>query len=260
MGFYSPKEIVEVVNQIAINKNNAKKSRTLVLAILAGGYIAMGSLLAVSVGGGMPGIAAENPGLQKLIFGSVFPLGLMLVAIAGAELFTGNTAYFTPNIMSGKMTLKAPLRNWTVVYFGNFIGSIIVAYFFAYLTDIFAEGPWNDSIMSIAIKKTSAPFYKVFLKGIAANWMVCLAMWLAYASKDASGKIVGLWFPVMVFVAMGFEHSIANMFFIPTAMFYGADITWTQFIVDNLIPATLGNIVGGAIFVGMSYWYIYEKK
>jgi len=260
MAFYKPFEIVEVVNQVANGKDSAKKSRTFVLAILAGGYIAMGSLLAIAVGGGLPGIAAENPGLQKLIFGAVFPLGLILVAIAGAELFTGNTAYFTPNIMSGRMTIKAPLRNWTVVYLGNFVGSLLVAYLFAYSTDIFAEGPWNDTVMSIAVKKTSAPFYKVFLKGIAANWMVCLAMWLAYAAKHASGKIVGLWFPVMAFVAMGFEHSIANMFFIPTAIFYGADITWTEFVVDNLIPATLGNIVGGAFMVGLAYWYIYEKK
>ena len=260
MAFYSPKEIVGVVNQVAVNKNSAKKSRTFVLAILAGGYIAMGGLLAIAIGGGMPGIAAENPGIQKFMFGAVFPLGLMLVAIAGAELFTGNTAYFTPNIMSGRMTMKAPLRNWTIVYTGNFVGALIVAFFFAYQTEIFASSPWLDSVISIAEKKTSSGFYKVFLKGIACNWMVCLAMWLAYAAKQASGKIVGLWFPVMAFVAMGFEHSVANMFFIPTAIFYGADITWTSFIVDNLIPATLGNIVGGAIFVGMAYWYIYEKE
>lgn len=260
MSFNSPKETVEVVNHSAEDKKVLPVKKCFVMAILAGGYIAMGGLLAIIVGGGMPEIAATNPGLQKFMFGAVFPLGLILCAIAGAELFTGNTAYFIPSVLSKRMSFKVPLKNWSIVYVGNFIGSLIVAYFIAYLTDIFAHQPYIDSTIAIAIKKTSAPFYKVFLKGIGCNWMVALAMWLAYASKSISGKIMGIWFPVMAFVAMGFEHCVANMFFIPVAMFYGADITWGDFIVNNLIPATLGNIVGGAVFVGTAYWYIYDKK
>ncbi|TKG93674.1 formate/nitrite transporter family protein [Puteibacter caeruleilacunae] len=258
--YNSPKEIVEVVNKTAEAKKAMSDKKTFVLALLAGGYIAMGGLLAIVVGGGLPQLAQTNPGLQKFIFGAVFPLGLMLCAIAGAELFTGNTAYFIPSVMSKRMSLKVPLRNWGVVYTGNFIGSIFVALFFAYYTDIFAQSPYLDSVIGIAVKKTSAPFYKVFLKGMACNWMVALAMWQAYAAKDIAGKILGIWFPIMAFVAMGFEHCVANMFFIPTAIFYGADITWGEFIVNNLIPATLGNIVGGALMVGMIYWYIYDRK
>jgi len=258
--YYSPKEIVEVVNNTAKAKQEMPHRKTFVLSLLAGGYIAMGGLLALVIGGGLPDLAQSNPGLQKLLFGAAFPLGLVLCAIAGAELFTGNTAYFVPSVLSGRMSMKVPLKNWGIVYIGNFIGAIFVALFFAYYTDIFSQSPWLNSVIDIAVKKTSAPFYKIFLKGMAANWMVALAMWLAYAAKDITGKIIGIWFPIMAFVAMGFEHCVANMFFIPTAIFYGADITWTEFIVNNLIPATLGNIAGGAIMVGAIYWYVYEKK
>ncbi|RZT95849.1 formate/nitrite transporter [Ancylomarina subtilis] len=260
LGFNSPKETVEVVNHTAEAKRDTASKKVFVLAILAGGYIAMGSLLALVVGGAMPGLAQSNPGLQKFFFGAVFPLGLILCAIAGAELFTGNTAYFIPSVLSKRMSVKVPLKNWTIVYIGNFIGSIIVAYFLVYLTGVIMHSPSMDSAINIAIAKTSNPFYKTFLKGIACNWMVALAMWLAYAAKDTTGKILGIWFPVMAFVAMGFEHCVANMFFIPVAIFHGADITWMDFIVKNLIPATLGNIVGGALFVGTAYWYAYDKK
>lgn len=259
-GFNSPNEIVEVVNHTAEAKKIMPNKKAFVLALLAGGYIAMGSLLALIVGGAMPGLAVTNPGLQKFFFGAVFPLGLILCAVAGAELFTGNTAYFVPSVFSKRMSMKVPLKNWSVVYLGNFIGSLAVAYFLVYLTGALMNSPSVDSAINIAIAKTSNPFYKTFLKGIACNWMVALAMWLAYAAKDISGKILGIWFPIMGFVAMGFEHCVANMFFIPVAIFHGADITWVDFIVKNLIPATLGNIVGGALFVGTSYWYVYDKK
>ncbi|MDQ2177950.1 formate/nitrite transporter family protein [Marinifilum sp. D714] len=259
-GFNSPAETVEEVNHTAEAKKAMANKKTFVLALLAGGYIAMGSLLALIVGGAMPGFAETNPGLQKFFFGAVFPLGLILCAVAGAELFTGNTAYFIPSVFSKRMSFKVPLKNWAIVYFGNFIGSLLVAYFLVYLTGAIMNSPSVDSAINIAITKTSNPFYKTFLKGIACNWMVALAMWLAYASKDIASKILGIWFPVMAFVAMGFEHCVANMFFIPVAIFHGADITWMDFIVKNLIPATLGNIVGGALFVGTAYWYVYDKK
>ena len=260
MNYYSAKEIVVQVNGVAESKADTSVSKTFVLAILAGGYIAMGGLLAVVVGGGLPGISAENPGIRKLLFGAVFPLGLILCAIAGADLFTGNTAYFIPGLLSGKRSVKTIFKNWGIVYLGNFAGSVIVAFLFAYYTDVFGKDPWHASIINIGEHKTAAPFLKTFVKGIACNWMVALAMWLAYAAKDVSGKIIGIWFPIMAFVTMGFEHSVANMFFIPAAIFYGADVTWASFIVDNLIPVTLGNIVGGALFVGTAYWFVYEKK
>ena len=259
MNLLSPKELVAKATEGAITRSETSVSKTMVLAFLAGAYIALGGLLAVMVGGGVPGIAAENPGLQKLLMGAVFPLGLIMCAIAGADLFTGNTAYFIPPVLSRRLKVTQLLRNWSLVYIGNFLGALFVAYFMTYQTGLFDNAPWHDSILSIADAKTGNPFFKTFLKGIGANWLVALAMWLSFASKDVVGKITAIWFPVMAFVAMGFEHSVANMFFIPAAIFYGSPVTWSEFIISNLIPATLGNIVGGGGMVGLLYWYAYEK-
>ena len=258
MNYLAPKELVAKATEVAITRSETSVSKTLVLAFLAGAYIALGGLLAVMIGGGVPGIAAENPGLQKLLMGAVFPLGLMMCAIAGADLFTGNTAYFIPPLMSGRLKVSQLLRNWSLVYLGNFAGALFVAFFMTYQTGLFDNAPWHDSILNIADAKTGNPFFKTFLKGIGANWLVALAMWLSFASKDVVGKLAAIWFPVMAFVAMGFEHSVANMYFIPTAIFYGSSVSWAEFFVSNLIPATLGNIVGGGGLVGLLYWYVYN--
>lgn len=259
MGYYTSKEIIHRVYDAAVMRANTPVNKTLALAFLAGAYISLGGLLAVIISGGSPGLEASNPGLQKFLMGAAFPIGLMLCAVAGADLFTGNTAYFIPPVLSKKLTVQDMLKNWTLVYVGNFVGAIFVAYFLTYQTDLLAKGPWLDAIYHLAEKKTSASFFKVFLKGVGANWFVALAMWMAYAGKDVISKLIGIWFPVMAFVTIGYEHSIANMFFIPTAIFYGSPVTWSQFIIDNLIPATLGNIAGGAILVGAFYWYIYDR-
>lgn len=259
MSYYSSKEILQKVHEAAHSRAKTSITKTLILAFLAGAYIALGGLLAVIVGGGIPGIAAQNPGISKFLMGAVFPIGLILCAIAGADLFTGNTAYFIPPVMNKKLRVADMLKNWTLVYIGNFIGALFVAYFITYSAGLFDKAPWHDSILHLAEHKTSASFYQVFLKGIGANWFVALAMWLCYSAKDITGKILGMWFPVMAFVAIGFEHSIANMFFIPTAIFYGSPVTWSEFIVNNLIPATLGNIVGGSILVGLLYWFVYDR-
>jgi formate/nitrite transporter len=260
MGYFTPRELVAKATDAALLRSNTSIRKTMVLAFLAGAYIALGGLLAVMVGGGMPGVAAENPGLSKLMMGAVFPLGLILCVVGGADLFTGNTAYFVPPVMSRKMPFMALIKNWSLVYVGNFVGSLFVAYLLAYKTDLLGPSPWLESITGIAEAKTSASFFTVFAKGIGANWLVALAVWLAFAAQDIPGKILAIWFPVMAFVAMGFEHSVANMFFIPAAIFYGADVTWGSFLWDNLLPATLGNIAGGSLFTGLLYWYVYGEE
>ena len=260
MAYFQPKELVSKAVDAAMLRNRTTVPKTLVLAFLAGSYIALGGLLAVMVGGGIPTIAAENPGLSKFMMGAVFPLGLILCVIAGADLFTGNTAYFIPPVLSGKLPFLALIKNWSLVYVGNFIGSMFVAYILAYQTGVFADAPWINSITDLATAKTTSSFLIVFTKGIGANWLVALAVWLAFSAKDVQGKIIAIWFPVMAFVAMGFEHSVANMFFIPTAIFYGAEISWSTFLVQNLLPATLGNIVGGSFLTGGLYWYLYDEK
>lgn len=260
MSYNTSKQIVEIVSEAAKTKASTSVPKTLVLAFMAGAYIAIGGLLSLMIAGGVPGLAAENPGLQKLLMGAAFPVGLMLCAIAGADLFTGNTAYFMPPVLSGKLPVWSMFRNWIIVYAGNFIGALFVAFFLAYLTGVLHSSPWIDTVYKIAEVKTTAPFYKVFLKGVGANWLVALAMWMAYAAKDTTGKMLGIWFPVMAFVTIGFEHSIANMFFIPVAIFNDAPILWSDFFINNLIPATLGNIAGGSLLVGLLYWYVYKEK
>ncbi|WP_288900872.1 formate/nitrite transporter family protein [uncultured Alistipes sp.] len=253
----SSAETLAAAEQAALTKTKLGTRKTLVLAALAGAYIAMGGTLSLLVGYGFAQTAAGNPGLQKLLSGTMFPLGLILVVLAGAELFTGNNAVLIPGALGRRYPWKAVARNWALVYLGNFAGALLFAYFFVYLTGVAASEPWNEAIRNIALAKVSMPWHVVLLKGIGANWLVCLAVWLGMCSRGAAGKILGLWFPVMCFVAIGYEHSIANMFFIPLGMMQGAEVGWGEFIGRNLIPATLGNIAGGAVFVGGLYWYVY---
>jgi len=260
MGFKSPKDTTCSVDNIGCNKVEMAFGPLLTLGFLAGAFIAFGGLLAVIVGGGVPGLRADNPGLQKFIFGAVFPVGLILVVVAGAELFTGNTACCIPAVLNKKASWSGLARNWTVSYVGNFLGSIFVVFFLTYLTGLLASDPWLGTITGIAEAKVAQGFWPLFFKGVGCNWLVCLSVWLAIASDDVVSKILGIWFPIMAFVAIGFEHSIANMFFIPSGIMYGADVTWAQFFIVNLIPVTLGNIAGGALFVGAIYWYVYGRQ
>jgi formate transporter len=260
MSFFSPKEIVSQVRQTAGAKAGTSTSSLAMLSILGGAYVAFGGLLAVVVGGGMPEMAAANPGLQKFLFGSVFPIGLILVILAGAELFTSSCAVMTVGVMTKERRLKELLKVWGVGYLFNFVGSLLVVLLIGELSGILNTEPWKTTTIAIGEAKVAQPFWQIFAKGIGANWLVCLAAWLAFAAKDTFGKILGIWFPVMTFVALGFEHSIANMFFIPMAMNLGADISWLEFFWKNLLPATLGNIVGGSLMVGLPYWYCYGRE
>ncbi len=260
MSLNSPPQIIRIAGKLAIDKASYSTKKILTLSFMAGAYIGFGGLLAIVTLGGVPGIAENNPGLAKLLFGAMFPVGIIMVVMAGAELFTGNNAYFMPNVLSKKQTWLAPLKNWGVVYFGNFLGCLFIAFFITHLTEVVSAEPWAHTVQNIAQSKISNPFYKTFLKGIGANWLVCLSLWMGMSSHHTSGKILGIWWPVMAFVTIGFEHCIANMFFIPLAIFEGANITWSTFVFKNLIPATLGNLLGGAFFVGTLYWFAYIKE
>ena len=260
MTFKSPEEIVEAVGVSAFKKTAFNYKKLFLLSVLAGSYIAFGGLLAIKVGGGVPEIQANNPGVASLLFGAVFPVGLILVVLAGAELFTGNTAIVIPALRSKRISFRDVLKNWFVSYIGNMMGSLLVAYFFVYLTGILNNAPWNLFVINLASAKISQTYLTLILKAIACNWLVCLAVWLAFSSNQVSGKILGIWFPIMTFVALGFEHSVANMFFIPLGIFLGDQVTWSQFFINNLIPVTLGNMIGGILFVGFVYSYIYLRK
>ena len=257
MAFKSPLEIAEATCAAGCKKTELPIDKMLVLGFLAGAYIAFGSLLAVMVTPDT--VKFLGMGLKKLVFGGVFPIGLMFVVIGGAELFTGNCLVPTIACLTGRAKWGRLLKNWLFVYIGNFIGSLVVAFCLSHLTGFFTTGDWQTSINGIAEAKVAIPFWQAFWRGVGCNWLVCLAVWLATASDDVTGKIWGIWFPIMGFVAIGFEHSIANMFFIPAGIFAGANVTWGQLFLNNLIPATLGNVVGGALFVGGIYWYVYMR-
>ncbi len=260
MSYYSPVEVAEIFGDVSKAKAHTPFLKFALLAILGGAFIALGGLLTVVVAGGMPTTAALNPGLVKFIAGALFPVGLIMVSVAGADLFTSDCAGMTLSTMQKKTPFIALLKIWILAYAFNFIGAQLVAYFMAHQTGIIAGSPYNDYLAALANGKLSHDFGTVFLKGIGANMLVCLGSWMGYAGKDIMGKSLGIWVPVMLFVTLGYEHSIANMFFIPAAMYTGSAISWSQFIIDNLIPATLGNIVGGAVFVGLIYGYVYQPK
>lgn len=255
----TPKEIVESVNEIAHSKATISKSRVAVLGFLGGVYIAMGGLLSMIVGPYFGEVIGASPALVRIIGSFVFPLGLIMIVMAGAELFTGNCAYFAPNLLSGRQKKRTVMHNWSVVWVMNFAGAVFFGYFLTYLTQISASEVVHEAFFKVAESKTSASFGVAFMRGVGANWLVCLAIWLSLSTRSMLGKMAGIWFPIMAFVAIGFEHSIANMFLLPVAMMEGYDLSIVDLMVKNIIPVTLGNMVGGFLFVGGKYWYLYDR-
>lgn len=255
----SPNEIAKFYLKSAVRKAELPLFKFILLAVLGGAFIAFGGLLTVIVVGGSPSLLSENPGLAKLLAGALFPIGLMMVSIAGADLFTSDCAGMVFPYLQKEIKITTLLRVWIFAYVFNFIGAQFIAYCMSSQLGFFDTNPWQSYLHSLAEAKVNQDFFAIFMKGIGANWLVCLGVWMGFAGRDAISKCFGIWVPVMLFVTLGYEHSIANMFFIPAAIYSGADITWFEFVTDNLVGATLGNIVGGAIFVGSVYWYIYMK-
>ncbi len=254
----TPREALAAMERSAEAKLRNPAHKTLLLAFMAGAFIAMGGLLSILAGYGFPA-AATAPGLHRLLSGAVFPLGLVLVVFTGAELFTGNNATLVPGALRRRHGWRAVARNWALVYAGNFAGALFFAGFLVALPGVLSHPLWHEAACSIARAKVSMPWMTVLLRGIGANWLVCLAVWLGLCATDMPGRILGLFLPVAGFVVMGYEHSVANMFFIPTGMLLGADVTAAELAWNNLLPATLGNIVGGALFVGALHAYLWKE-
>lgn len=243
-----------VEETIHIGEKKAAKThkyQTLIAGILAGTFIAMGSLAAA-----MGSHTIESYSLARFMAGAIFPVGLILIIICGGELFTGNTLLILAFIEK-KITIKQMLTNWTIVYVGNFLGSLLMASLI-YSSGILLN---NDEslihyLIHVADKKISLNFLQAFTSGILCNLLVCLAVWGAYTAKDTVGKVIMIWFPVMTFIVSGFEHSVANMFYFSMGSFLHP--MNLRDILMNLLPVTLGNIVGGAFFVGLAYWAGYK--
>ncbi len=268
----APKTIAETVaSSIGVGKANSPWLTVTVLGVLAGSYIGFGGLLSTSITFDMA--AVMGVGFTKFMAGSAFSLGLMLVVIAGAELFTGNNLMIS-SVLTREITFGSMLKRWGVVYLANFIGSLLIALLF-YFSGLWktGNGSLGAAAINIAMKKVELGFNEAIFRGIGCNWLVCLAVWMALAARQTIGKIFAIFFPIMGFVAIGFEHCVANMYFIPTGIFlktWVADVaignistdslTWINFLWKNLLPVTIGNVIGGGVFVGMSYWGAYLRN
>jgi formate/nitrite transporter len=271
----TPAEILSYTGDAGAAKVKRSVGAQLILAFLAGAFIAF-----ASEGSNMAAYNLfANPGtygLGKVLAGAVFGTGLMLVLLAGGELFTGNTLIIV-GVLDRTITIRRMLANWLVVYIGNFIGSLFIAVMMNY-SGLFnsSNGLLGGITIRIAAYKTGLPFHSAFFLGLMCNWLVCLAVWVSYGAKDMAGKILAIFFIIGLFITSGFEHSVANMYYIPAGILAKANpvwveqaaisaaqldgLNWGSFITKNLIPVTLGNIAGGAGMVGILYWLSLRKK
>ncbi len=272
---YKPKEIAARIEAVCVSKSTTDPIRIFVLALLAGAFIALGALFYTAT---VHDSVAANPGLLRLVGGLVFSLGLILVVIAGAELFTGNNLLVIACI-DRRITLVQLLTNWSIVYIGNFVGALGVMVL-VYLSNHWLGngGLIGAKALMIANAKVNLTPVEAFSRGILCNILVCLAVWLCFAGHTVMDKIAAIIFPITAFVALGFEHSVANMYFIPAGMLLqhqadvvavaqevapGLDLSnldLSGLLLNNLLPVTLGNIVGGSVFVGIVYWFIYVRE
>jgi formate/nitrite transporter len=254
----TPPETTKAAIETGFKKAKLRWDKALVASFLAGAYIALASLLAVVVSSGLdPELWGSLP---TFVTGTVFSLGLILVVVAGSELLTGNMALVPMAAMSGRVPLRALFANFVVVVVGNLLGSLFVAYFLAVETGVItAELPLERLEAIVHLKAVEETAWQIFLRGLGANWLVCLAVFMALAAEDIGGKILAIFFPIMGFVALGFDHVIANMFFIPAGIFAGTDVTWLD-ALRNWLWAGLGNLVGAALFVAFAYWYLYADR
>jgi len=253
----SPAEVADATVKMGKAKGAKGTVNLLVLGILAGMFIAFGAAGAVVLWG-----LSTLPALGKFLGAAIFPVGIMLVVLAGSELFTGNNL-MTLGMFKGEYGFGHVLKNWVPVYIGNFIGSIFMA-FLIYQAHLWGNGDTVNAIGEKAIKiaeaKVGLGFSAAMFRGILCNIVVVLACWISFAAKDVTGKIFALWFPITLFVLSGYEHSVANMFFIPVGMFLGGNVTWGTMIMNNLLPVTIGNIIGGAIVVPGLYYILFGRK
>ena len=268
----SPQDVAKMVTTgVGVKKATLSILNMLILGALAGVYIGFGAALATLVG--CDAARIFGVGVAQILAGAVFSVGLILVVVAGAELFTGNSLMIT-SVLGRQYGLRRLLSRWGVVYAANFLGSVLLALI------MHQSGLWKmggnavgAKALAIAHAKVALPFGEAFFRGIGCNWLVCLAVWMALCAKDISGKILAIFFPIMAFVALGYEHCVANMYFVPMGLLlkgtpaaagfsHGAlaSLSWGNFLTANLLPVTLGNIVGGGLFVGSLYWWVYMRS
>lgn len=259
-----PIEVVATSINAGCYKCRLGPGNMLLRGFMAGLYIAIGGALATICATGI-----VTPGVKKIVLGAVFPVGLIAIVLTGMELFTGDAMIGPMAAMRKRVKWMAVMKLWLFVYIGNFVGSIFWAYVMTTTSLTTVNGDpsaFGKTAMKIAEIKVSygghgfMSFWKPFVSGIACNLLVNVAILLSFSAKSMIGKFMGIWFPIMAFVSSGFEHCVANMYFIPAGIFCGADVSWGQFFINNLVPVTLGNIIGGFFFIGVIYFVAFNKE
>ncbi|RFU63916.1 formate/nitrite transporter family protein [Peribacillus glennii] len=255
MGYRPPHRIAEAAIESGTHKANLSLLSMLVLGFLGGAFISLGYLLDIRVIANLP---HEWGTFGSFIGAAVFPLGLILTILAGAELVTGNMMAVSMAFFTKKVSLGSLLKNWIIITIANLIGALFVAYFFGHIAGLTNTEPYLAKTVTVAQSKVDQEFWAALVSAIGCNWLVGLAIWLSYGSEEMSGKILAIWFPIMGFVAVGFQHVVANMFVIPAAIFSG-HLTWMDYL-KNFVPVFIGNVIGGTMFVSLFYWLAYLKN
>ncbi|KAG5659919.1 hypothetical protein KAF25_003441 [Fusarium avenaceum] len=255
---YTPQETIELVSRSGVKRGNMRPDKVFLSAVSAGCLLGFGcgvSLCAMTA----PWYAENAPGLVKLFGAGVFPLGLVLVVLTGADLFTATTMFTLTAVLQGRLAIRKMLLHWFLCFFGNLAGSLFVMAIIMGYGGVFDASPYKDVVVSFVTKKQIDPqVHQIFLKAIGCNWLVCLAVFLGVQAKDLASKVIGMWWPIFAFVVLGLEHVVANMFYMSLGIWLKTpDLTIGLYIWKGMIPATIGNIIGGGLFVGVYYWYIY---
>lgn len=256
----SPAAVAEVAEDAMIHKATNQPWKAFLLALSGGGYIALGFVFFVTA---VTGSGVAPWGWSRVLGGVVFSTGLFLVVVTGAELFTSTSMTLIAKA-AGAISWRQLLRHWAIVYVGNAVGALTIAGI-CYVGGVphNAKGEWGTTLVATASAKLAHSPLEAFVLGIGCNLVVCLAVWAAFTGRTTTDKLAAVVLPIALFVAVGFEHSVANMFLIPLALFVGggtADLTWGHFLLGNLLPVTLGNIIGGGVMIGLYYWVIHRWK
>ncbi len=250
---YKPEEILNIAIDTGHKKTQKPLLAKILLGFVGGAMISLGYLAYIRV---IASVAHQWGSFASFIGACVFPIGLIIILLAGGELATGNMMAVALAVVDKKISLLSYIKNLITITLSNFIGALFVAYCFGHIVGLTGNGVYLEETISIVNAKLNANFIQALISGIGCNWFVGLSLWLCYGAKSSSGKILATWFPVMTFVAIGFQHSIANIFVIFSAIFENQATIW-QFI-NNFIPVFIGNVIGGAIFVGLLYYSSYK--
>ncbi|KAJ3526680.1 hypothetical protein NM208_g11072 [Fusarium decemcellulare] len=255
---YTPAETAEVICRAGVKKGHLRPDKVFLSAVLGGCILSFGcavSLTALTA----PWYQENAPGLIKLIGAAVFPLGLVIVILTGADLFTSTNMFTFVAVLNGRLSVWRMLLHWFLCFFGNLAGSLFVMAVIVGYGGVFDAEMYREEVIAFATKKQLVPaMYQIFIRGIGCNWLVCVACFLGTQAKDLSSKVIGMWLPTFAFVALGFDHVVANMFFMPLGIFLGTpDLTVGLYIWKGMIPALFGNILGGSLFCGVYFWWMY---